>query len=325
MKKHSFFLGLFSILIPSLINAQDIEGSKDHPIITRYPGAEIRYYEEQKFISYGIAVGPQTGYKEIKQWITAEGKLTRIYYHITGKTTVTEIYRNYLTALSKGGFSILAQGIDDTRNVSEKVGGRTFLGTFYDKNPFPASKNIKLLTGSSTVGGTSYIASNLKKPGLDIYVVVSGAQYQANEKVVMVDILEKTVMEDDLIKVNAEEMLKGIKADGKIGIYGIFFDFDKSELKSESKPAMDEIAKLLRNEPGLTIYIVGHTDMQGSLEYNKELSERRAKAIVDDLIKTYKIDGSRITAAGVGPLAPVSTNKTDGGRKLNRRVELVQK
>jgi outer membrane protein OmpA-like peptidoglycan-associated protein len=150
-------------------------------------------------------------------------------------------------------------------------------------------------------------------------------QYKADEKVAMVDILEKTIMEDDLIRVDADEMLKGLRTNGKIALYGIFFDFDKADVKPESKPALEEIAKLLRNNPGMNLYVVGHTDMQGSLPYNMSLSERRAKAIVDALVRDYSIAGTRLTGAGVGPLAPVSTNKTDGGRKLNRRVELVEK
>lgn len=317
---------LFFIVISSnLLHAQDVPGSKDHPVITRYPGSAIDYYEEQQYITYSIATGPQTGYKAIKDWIKTEGKLTRIYYSVKGKTTVTEVYRNYLTALNKGGFKTLAQGVDDKRNTSQQIGGRTFLGTFYDANPFPSSKGIELLNGSATVGGSCYIAAHLKKPGVELYVVIGGAQYKAEEKYFMIDILERTIMEDDLISTNATEMMNGIKANGKIALYGIFFDFDKADVKPESKPALDEIAKLLQANPKMNLYVVGHTDMQGALSYNMSLSERRGKAIVDELVKNYGIAVSRLTGAGAGPLAPVATNKTEAGKKLNRRVELVEK
>ncbi len=325
MRKFLTTFLLIAFLSPAISHAQDVSGSKDHPVISRYPGSTIGYYEEQKYTAYHIATGPQTGYKEIKQWIRPEGKLTRIYYVIKGKTTVTEIYRNYQSALKKAGFRSLAEGVEDARNVSQKVGGRTFLNTFYESNPFPVDKNINILTGSSTSGGSGYIAASLKKPDGEIYVVIGVGQYQANEKVAMVDILEKTIMEDDLIKVNADEMLKGIRANGKVALYGIFFDFDKADIKPESKPALEEIAKLLRTNTSLNLYVVGHSDMQGTLAYNMSLSERRAKAIVEELVRNYGISASRLTGAGVGPLAPVSTNKTDGGRKLNRRVELVEK
>ncbi len=313
------------ILISVALHAQDVAGSKDHPLITRYPGSVIGYYEEQKFKTYDIAVGPQMGYKKIDAWLKTEGKFTRIYYIVKGETTLLEVYSNYMSALKKAGFKILAEGIHAERNVKQDVGGTTFLRTFYEKNPFPASKGIEMSSGSATSGGACYIAAELEKSGHSVYVVLGGNQYKAGEKVFLLDVIEQTVMEDDLIKINAAEMLKGIKADGKIALYGIYFDFDKSELKTESEPALVEIAKLLKDNPALNLYVVGHTDMKGAYDYNKNLSKQRAEAVVNELVKKYGIAASRLAAAGVGPLAPVSTNQTEEGRKLNRRVELVEK
>jgi OOP family OmpA-OmpF porin len=315
----------FLLFLAGWLKGQDYPGSKDHPTISRYPGSVIGYHEEQKYITYNIATGPQTGYKQIKDWIKTEGKLTRIYYVVKGNTTLTEIYRNYIAAFNKGGFKILSQGIDDKRNTSQSIGGRTFLGTFYENNPFPVDKDILLLNGSSTSGGSCYIAAQLKTQEGEVYVVAGGTQYKTDEKVLMVDVLEKTTMENDLISINANEMLKNIRAGGKMALYGIFFDSDKTEMKPESKPAMDEIAKLLQENPSLSLYVVGHTDMQGTFQYNISLSEKRAAAIIEALVKNYGVQASRLTPAGVASLAPVATNKTDKGRKLNRRVELVEK
>lgn len=309
----------------SSFTQSDIKGSKDHSIITRYPGSVIGYYEEQKYKPYHIATGPETGYNNIDKWIQTEGKFTRIYYTVKGQTTLTEVYRNYMTALKKGGFKILAEGIHPESGTSKEVGGRGFLKTFYIKNPIPTNSEIKILTGSATSAGACYIAAQLEKPGSNVYVVIAGSQYATEEKVFIVDIIEETIMEDDLIKVSADEMLKGIKADGKIALYGIYFDFDKSDVKPESEPTLKEIATFLQKDPKLNIYIVGHTDMKGSLDYNITLSKKRAEAVVKELTTKYGINKNRLTADGVGPLAPVSTNETEHGRKLNRRVELVAK
>lgn len=254
-----------------------------------------------------------------------EGKSTRIYYIIKGQTTITEIQRNYLTALNDGGFRILASGVDETKNVSQKVGGRTFLNTFYANNPFPVDKNINILNGSSTSGGSFYIAAQSRKQDAEYFIVIGATQYKADEKVVMLDVIEKTAMEDNLINVNAAEMARGIRATGKIALYGIYFDFDKSDVKPESKVALDEIARLLQENPSLNLFIVGHTDMQGAFAYNMSLSEKRAKAVVDVLQQQYGISSNRLSAAGAGPLAPIGPNSSDAGRKLNRRVELVEK
>jgi len=324
MRLNIFYLLILTLISLTSVFAQDIKGSKDHPLISRYPGSSIEYYEDQKFLTYDIATGPETGYKKIDAWVKAEGKYTRIYYSVKGETTLTEVYRNYQTALKKGGFEILAQGIDESNKEVKKVGGRTFLGTAYTKNPLPNSAKIKLLQGSSTSGGGCYIASKFKKDNTVYFIVIGGSQYAKDEKVFLVDIIEQTAMEDDLIKVNADEMLKSIESTGKVAIYDIYFDFDKSEIKPESKATIEEIAKLLQKNTSLKLYIVGHTDMKGTLEYNMALSKKRAEAVVEALIKGYNISSTRLSAQGVGPLTPVSTNKTEDGKKLNRRVELVQ-
>lgn len=69
--------------------------------------------------------------------------------------------------------------------------------------------------------------------------------------------------------------------------------------------------------------IVGHTDAKGALDYNRDLSQRRARSIVEALARDYGIERARLTPLGVGMAAPVATNRTDQGRALNRRVELV--
>jgi OmpA-OmpF porin, OOP family len=118
-------------------------------------------------------------------------------------------------------------------------------------------------------------------------------------------------------------MAKGLGDKGHVALYGIYFDTDKAVIKPESKPTLDEIAKLLRGQPQLGVVIVGHTDSQGNYDYNMELSRRRAEAVAAELTRSYQIAAARLRTAGVGFLAPVGSNATDDGRALNRRVELV--
>jgi outer membrane protein OmpA-like peptidoglycan-associated protein len=108
-----------------------------------------------------------------------------------------------------------------------------------------------------------------------------------------------------------------------VALYGIYFDTGKAELKPESRPQLDEMGKLLQAQPALKVYIVGHTDNQGSLEANLQLSQQRAQAVVAALAGTYKIDAKRLQARGVANLAPLAGNGNDAGRARNRRVELV--
>jgi len=319
-------LVLFSALLASQLFAQkDAEGSKDHPIISRYPGSVIVYYQEEEYYPYSIAVGPVTGYQTISDWMDMEGKFTRIYYELGGDVTITQIFANYQKAMEKAGFEILAKGVHKDRNVSKEIGGGSWLGTFYAKNNYPTNSNILLGAGSATVGGTCYLAGKLTKNNSTAYVVIGSKEYSSEKKIYMIDIIEETKMEDDLITINADEMLEGIRADGKIALYGIYFDFDKAEVKPESAPTLQEIANLLKKDSKLNLYVVGHTDMKGKLDYNLDLSKRRAAAVVKELTTKYGINSNRLTADSVGPLAPVATNETEDGRKLNRRVELVAK
>jgi OOP family OmpA-OmpF porin len=126
------------------------------------------------------------------------------------------------------------------------------------------------------------------------------------------------------VTADAKSMARDIGATGKVAIYGIYFDFNKAEVKPESDPVLKEIASLLKQNPKMNLYVVGHTDNVGALNTNMDLSQRRADAVVQALVSKYGADAKRLKAQGVGPLCPVTSNKTEEGRAKNRRVELVE-
>jgi outer membrane protein OmpA-like peptidoglycan-associated protein len=126
------------------------------------------------------------------------------------------------------------------------------------------------------------------------------------------------------VNLNAGEMAKSIAADGKVAVYGVYFDIDKSDVKPESKAALGEMAKLLQQNPQLKVFVVGHTDNQGALAHNVELSQKRADAVIKTLATDYKVDARRLAAKGVASYAPVASNDAEAGREKNRRVELVK-
>jgi outer membrane protein OmpA-like peptidoglycan-associated protein len=126
------------------------------------------------------------------------------------------------------------------------------------------------------------------------------------------------------VTVSADELGKGLAAEGKIALYGVYFDTGKAELKPESKTQLDEMGKLLNQNKLLKVVIVGHTDNQGSMDANAALSQKRAEAVVAALSGGYKIDAKRLLARGVASLAPVASNGSEAGRARNRRVELVE-
>ena len=110
----------------------------------------------------------------------------------------------------------------------------------------------------------------------------------------------------------------------RIRIYGIHFDVDSAVIQARSEPVIGEIAQIMRENPSWRFQIEGHTDSDGGGAYNLALSQRRAQAVVDDLIKRYGIARSRMIAKGYGLTKPIASNATDQGKALNRRVELVR-
>lgn len=105
-------------------------------------------------------------------------------------------------------------------------------------------------------------------------------------------------------------------------IEGVYFDFDKATLRKDAMPALQKAVDMMQSNPTLKVNIVGHTDSVGDAAYNKGLSERRAKAVMDYLAKSG-VDAGRMTAEGMGETAPIADNKTREGRAMNRRVEMI--
>ncbi|WP_367945885.1 OmpA family protein [Aquamicrobium sp.] len=105
----------------------------------------------------------------------------------------------------------------------------------------------------------------------------------------------------------------------------MFFDFDSATIQAESREQIDQLGQLLAGAGALQVLIVGHTDGQGAFDYNLTLSQRRAQAVVDALVRDYGIAASRLTPAGAGMVSPVASNRTEEGRAQNRRVEIVER
>jgi OOP family OmpA-OmpF porin len=176
--------------------------------------------------------------------------------------------------------------------------------------------------GGTVLYDTDHTASlKLEKQSKEIWVDVHVFSDAYDYKLT---IIEKEAMKQD-VEANAPAWLSEISATGHAAVYGIYFDTDQADIKPESEPALKEIASLLRNNPALNLYVVGHTDSTGELAHNMNLSEARAKAVMNELVSQYGIAASRLKAYGVGPLAPVASNKDEEGRAKNRRVELVER
>jgi outer membrane protein OmpA-like peptidoglycan-associated protein len=120
-----------------------------------------------------------------------------------------------------------------------------------------------------------------------------------------------------------EKEFKLVKKGMTITLRGVYFDFNKSTLKPESYPVLDEAAKILKENPTIRVEIQGHTDSVGSASYNQTLSEARAATVVNYFVMTHQIDPRRLLPRGYGETMPIASNASEAGRSLNRRVEFV--
>lgn len=112
--------------------------------------------------------------------------------------------------------------------------------------------------------------------------------------------------------------------EGKLVSYGIYFDVNKDVVKPESFGTLNDIAKVLKENPTVRIKIVGHTDADGADSANLDLSKRRGASVKNELVKTFGIEASRIESDGQGETKPIAPNDTPANKALNRRVEFVK-
>jgi len=317
MKKLLIFISLISFLIFFSINleAKDKKNSQDHSLIERYPGSSITHYDVIDFDRYSLALSAPEYVKpkvyKAETTLELEGKITRLVYSIDKKTSNYQLYKNYLNALSKPGFEILKTCYED-----ECIKVAKFYSRFYKQRTPGALKDKS---------PTYYTVAKQSRPDQgDIYIMVlNGETNLAN--ISIVHIIETQKQEVGLIKTNANALLESLDNLGKAEIYDIHFDTGKADIKTDSAPALKEIAKVLELQPTLSLYVVGHTDDTGSLTLNEKLSTARAKAITQYLMQEHKISTERLYGVGVGPFAPIASNETPTGRSKNRRVELIKR
>lgn len=127
----------------------------------------------------------------------------------------------------------------------------------------------------------------------------------------------------DVATASPDDIAKALEKDGRVVISGgILFETDSAKLAPSAADLVRRISEVMKKNPNLKISVVGHTDSTGDYNYNLQLSERRAKAFVEALVKDG-VAANRLTGVGIGPQSPVASNDTPEGRAQNRRVELV--
>lgn len=153
------------------------------------------------------------------------------------------------------------------------------------------------------------------KGGTWIYIENRGEYY--NQTVITEKQMQQEVTSD------ASSLADEINKTGHVAVYGIHFDTGKATIQPDSEETLNQIVKLLQDNPDLKLNVQGHTDNVGAKAANQALSEKRAQAVVAWLA-AHGVAGNRLSAKGFGDSQPVADNTSDEGRAKNRRVELVR-
>lgn len=334
-------------LADATIPKADIKGSGDSDLIGRLEGAYIVSYREREFDE---AIFPVSPLKPVKgkrdgrnnrmyapdELITLEGKRTRIVYINREGVSPLEVVRTYQKELKEHNVTEIFQckgeecGGTSTRS-SGGGGGQMSLAMYLwpANNISDANFSNGSCAQTMSISDQRYSLLHVSDKGAYVsvlaYTLTGGTFCGAivGRTVSIVDVVKVEEMESTMVTVDSEEMASEISTTGKVALYGIHFDTDSAVPKPSSKETLDEINKLLSDDENLNLLIVGHTDSVGNYDFNLDLSQRRAAAVVKALVDDYGIGPKRLFAVGVSFASPVASNKSEEGRARNRRVELV--
>lgn len=315
----------------------NVEGSIEHPLLTSYQNSCIVGYNEIKFDAVSFPMEKIT-IKGTEKTLSAEGKVIDIIYGIdnSSNATVLEVQRNYEQALKNGGFEILFSAFG-RKNITSRRSIRDSYPSFGGVDFMESLKNLKQKNfrfafsnhNSSQNNDYAYFLASGKKGNtkytLALHIMFNRTSQKELNGNIFVQAKIVEAQEMDTGQVSASSIDEKIKNEGKEVFHNILFDFGSDKLTTESYAVIETLAEYLNNNTDKNYYIVGHTDNIGSLNTNQNLSEKRARAVLNTLTSKYEINTSQISAHGVGQLSPLAVNTTDEGRALNRRVEIVLK
>jgi OOP family OmpA-OmpF porin len=321
MKRLKFAAVICALIISQNLFAQrtsDIEGGKDHPLVSRFQGSFIEFYKETKWGSYKLPVNAKGELDWAKPQIL-EGKVTRIQYTASLDNTSEFVLQNYKKAFTKAGFTVLIAIANEGLKVSDRP--HTWHDRYYSAGGL---NNIKFGMGLGLPAWRNnhfFIAAKLSKQGQENYVAIYGLEAEKYTLIIQ-DVIEVESVETGLV--SAKNILDGISSNGHAALDGILFDTGVATIKAESAAALKNIADYLISDPASKFFIVGHTDNVGSFENNMKLSEARAKAVITELTTKYAVKPEQLKAYGLASLAPVTNNSTEESKAKNRRVEIVK-
>lgn len=341
----AFFLAVMTTAASAQVSPEfqkDAPSSRDPAVLKRIEGSIILRQTSKKFAALQVALGRVVfdyGEQKFKPFekVHAEGALTTTFYRMPPDASTIECIRAYQSDLKAAGFEVLFEGDSagtaaSESNTLDNGYGRFLSQVYVTETDYGIQKYT--LPGCDDFRYTALQKSGTDGAG-DIYVTIFAGAVTDSWKdpakglatgtiIARVDVLEEKPRGDRMVVVKAADMEKQINTAGRVALYGILFDFNKATLRPESDATLDQIASLLAEDPAVKLLVVGHTDNVGEFEFNRDLSARRADAVVEALVTRKGVEKSRLFPFGCSFASPAAPNATEDGRAKNRRVELVR-
>ncbi len=359
MMKTTLFAALaFSLLVPVALRAQDEEEPVKFESVSRYdfvPGDQVLYYEDfsQDNIGDFPALWASNGSGEVKTVSIAQGK----WFHLNGESAV---YCYTKTIDFPANFIMEFDLIPDAEYLNGIVLNLYQESEYRELNDdlYPGEKGLQVMIGPEsweTKGYTSEYDDWLEGSGTKAPVVKETVNhviiwvqnrrvriYHQGQKVIDMstniqagtrfnrllfsgwDRASYPYISNIQITTASPDTRSKLITDGKLVTYGIYFDSGKDVVKPESYGTIQAIASVLKENPGVRIKIVGHTDSDGDDALNMDLSKRRAAAVKAYLVKEFQVDAAGIETDGKGESQPVMENTSPENKAKNRRVEFLK-
>lgn len=283
--------------------AAHAEPGEDHPEVARFPGAVMEGYDHKDYEEFQLILSKpveRSNRYTADKLLPLEGQVTYIHYSVPKNASPLQVFRNYQSSLKRSGFSELF--------TCERPCTTANLGSFRE---LMKARQLYLNYGTDN----QYLAYQRKNTYVSLWV---------NDGGVWLFVVQKEALNDGLMAITGESPIaKSLSLDGKVDLYGFQFDTGKAVLRDGSRATLQELGRVLQDNPSLQLEIVGHTDDVGGLDTNQRLSEARAQAVADALAKTYAVDTTRLSTRGLGQTAPLASNANEAGRAKNRRVEII--
>ncbi|WP_295987018.1 OmpA family protein [uncultured Variovorax sp.] len=336
MKQSALLVFLARLAAGALLSAAAgsfaAEPARDNPLVGRYEGSVLDGYKAAAYDEVGLIKEPFQNWGGGKpELLKVEGKVTLYLYRLPKERSLLEVQRNYESSLRAKGFEVLFSCATSNASCYKPRPGSVDTTTPYDfalafdEPEWPRLGSRGDYARNYFAVSGRYLLARKSGPTGTVYASIALAEHNAEVgNHAFVRVVESKAMEENkIVFLDATAMQKSLSETGRVNLYGILFDLDKDVIRPESQPTLDEMTKLMRNNPPLKLSVVGHTDAQGEAKHNDDLSKRRALAVISVLVKAG-VDPRRFTTRGAGASEPVAPNDSEAGRAKNRRVELIR-